>query len=158
MSIRSLLLVLCSGAVIGSGACAGAASPRPVRIVLERDQPGCTPGLRIEIDDSGEVQRIVPGKARCGIAEQRSVLQVGARRVQALAQRADAEGFFALSPHHSPGGDSAASDTLADGAWTMLTIEFGGRRHGVFSREEAGPALLRRLQAEVLSLAGAHPP
>jgi hypothetical protein len=156
--VRALLLVLCSGAVIGCGACAGGAAPRPLRIVLERDQPGCHAGLRIEIDGSGELRRTVPGKARCGIAEQTSVGRIDAQRAHDLATRAEAAGFFGLPPHHSPGGDSPATDTLADGAWTMLTIEFGGRRHAVFSREEAGPELLRRLQAEVLSLAGAHPP
>lgn len=155
VSRREILLALCSAAALAapSRALAQAAVP-PLRVVFEQDRFGCEPGLRIEIDGSGELQRIQPSKGRCGLAEQRSSLRVSRAQVQALAQRAKRLGFFDLQEQFEPDG----TDAVVDGTWAQLTIESGGRSHAVFSREGAGPAWLLKLHADLLALAGASPP
>jgi hypothetical protein len=143
----SLLLSLTMCALPPAGASGAVSRPGPVvaieSIVLERDCMGCRHGLRIELRRDGHAVWSALGKARLRTADRELPGRIDAAAFEALARAVHEAAFFTLA-------DQYDDPTLADGAWSQLTVQRSGSpAKTVWRRESAGPAALRALEGAI---------
>jgi hypothetical protein len=114
-------------------------------VSLERDCHGCASALRLELPRGGPAVAHRVGKARHRTADSSTSAALPAAEFDALAQALVAAGFFAMAASYE-------DETLADGAWTRLTVRHASGEHSVFRREDAGPEALKALEASLDAL------
>lgn len=124
---------------------AGDAAAAITHITLEHDCSGCATGARLELRRDGSAQATVTGKARRGTQDKVAQARLAPADFERLAQAVVAAGFFELA-------DSYEEPGLQDGPWATLAVQRGAVLKQVFRRDEAGPAALKALEAQVLAL------
>ena len=114
-------------------------------ITLESNCFGCATGSTLVLRSDGTATLTVTGNARLGTASKSSSATLRRQDFDALARVAVSRGFFELS-------DSYEDPQLQDGAWSTTRIVRGGQDKAVFTRDEAGPANLKAVQAAIAAL------
>ena len=114
-------------------------------IALESNCFGCATSSLLELRSDGTATFTVTGNARLGAASTSTKATLRRQDFDALALVAVSRGFFELS-------DTYADAQLQDGAWTITRMVRGGQDKSVFTRDEAGPANLKAVQAAIQAL------
>lgn len=133
--LAPLTLVL----ALGLDAAGAGPVPQPQTISLERDCNGCPTGSRLVLHADGRAQLATLGKARLGTEDALREGRLSIDEFAALAQLAQARGFFDLD-------DEIVDAQLQDGRWLLLRIEGAdGQARQVFNRGAAPPPALADL-------------
>lgn len=124
------------------------AMPDITIISLEKNCFGCIGGSLLVLRRDGTATLTVTGSARSGTTDVVSNGIVRREDFDALAQFAQARGFFSLD-------DSYDDPAMRDGAWSTTSIGHGGAEtplKRVFRRENAGPHALEAVETAIESL------
>ncbi len=160
----ALALVGCAGQTAGGNAGPGAArqagsvtatsapskpmmqiGPSQINdIVFESDCFGCATSKVLRVSSDGGATLTIIGKARHGTADQTSTASISRPDFERLAELLIAQGFFAMQ-------DSYDDPQQQDGAWSTITATRAGRVKRVFSRADAQPDALRRIEVAIES-------
>jgi hypothetical protein len=124
-------------ASLGGG---GAHATETAAITSIRVEQGCTAcaGSSLVLMRDGAATLTVTGNARMGGADQVSHGRIDGAAFARLASLIDAQGFDGLA-------DAYETPGLRDGAWQRTTVVRGTREKQVFSRDDAGPEGLKRV-------------
>lgn len=115
-----------------------------------RVEQGCTAceTSSLVLSRDGAATLTITGNARLGGVDRVSRGRIAGAAFDRLAALVEAQGFERLS-------DSYEDPDIRDGAWQATTVTRGAREKKVFSRDEAGPAPLRRINAALAEARGA---
>lgn len=114
-------------------------------ITLARDCMGCPTGTQLELRRDGTVVATRTGKARLGTADAVSRAALPAAEFDALARQLVASGYFEMAAVYEEAG-------VQDGSWATWNVVRRGVVHQVFTREDAGPAALKAIEAALDAL------
>ena len=114
-------------------------------ITLERGGFGQASSTLLTLQRDGSASYRVTGNARMGQANQAHAASLPRADFEALARLVVAQRFFALE-------DQYADPQIADGAWLSIGVQRQGQLKSVFSRDGAGPAALKAVEAAIEGL------